>query len=202
MSSPSLKPPAASLKQLTNVFFRIGNTTFGGGLVTITVLGREMVDRLGWITPPDYELAFAVARITPGTSIIAFCAAAGWLVLGWAGAFAAVLALCVPSAVLAVLLLTVLDSGPSHPLIQSMVAAAVAAVAGMMGAVVLIIVKPFTKGLAPLLRTVTIGGGAFLASWKFNVNPLWILAAATLASLLWGMARPDASPQKAAAQKK
>lgn len=189
-----------TLKQLSNVFFRIGNTTFGGGLVTITVLGREMVDRLGWITQTDYELAYAVARVTPGTSIIAFCAAAGWLVLGWAGAFAAVIALTVPSAVLAVLLLTVLDSGPSHPLISSVVAAAVAAVAGMMGAVVLIIVKPFAKGLTPLLRTAIIGGGAFLASWKFDVNPLWILAAATLVSVLWGYVRPD-DPQKAALRK-
>jgi chromate transporter len=195
MSSPSLK-------QLSNVFFRIGNTTFGGGLVTITVLGREMVDRLGWISQTDYELAYAVARVTPGTSIIAFCAAAGWLVLGWVGAIAAVLALCVPSAVLAVLLLTVLDSGPSHPLISSVVTAAVAAVAGMMGAVVLIIVKPYTKGLAALLRTVVIGGSAFLASWRFNFNPLWILAAATLASLLWGIVRPEASLQKAAPVKR
>ncbi len=191
-----------SLKQLSNVFFRIGNTTFGGGLVTITVLGREMVDRLGWITQEDYELAYAVARVTPGTSIIAFCAAAGWLVLGWIGAIAAVMALTVPSAVLAVLLLTVLDSGPSHPLISSVVAAAVAAVAGMMGAVVLIIVKPYTKGLAPVLRTVLIGGGAFLASWRYNVNPLWILGAATLASLLWGVVRPDASVRKTAPVKK
>ena len=154
----------------------------------MTVLGRELVKRQQWIAEADYELAFAVARVTPGTSIIAFCAATGWLVLGWLGAFAAVLALTVPTAVLAVLILKALDSGPSHPLMLSVLNAAVAAVAGMMGAIVIVIVRPFSKSLVPVLRTIVIGGGAFLASWKFNVNPLPILAAATLASLVWGYA--------------
>jgi chromate transporter len=177
-----------SLQQLAQAFFRIGNTTFGGGLVTMTVLGRELVKRQQWIAESDYELAFAVARVTPGTSIIAFCAAAGWLILGWLGAFAAVFALTAPTAVLAVLLLQGIDSGASHPVVMSVVGATVAAVSGMMGATVLIIVRPFVKGAMPVLQTLIIGGGAFLASWKFNVNPLPILAIATIASLLWGYA--------------
>src|ERR1700691_5534309 len=123
------RPP---LSQLTRVFFRIGNTTFGGGLLTMTVLGRELVGRKGWIAAEDYELAFALARVTPGTSIIAFCAAAGWLILGWAGALAAVFVLTAPTAVFAVLLLQGIDSGEGHPLIMGAVGATVAAVSGMM----------------------------------------------------------------------
>ena len=41
------------------------------------VLGRELVDRLKWLARKDFELAFALARVTPGTNIIAFCAAVG-----------------------------------------------------------------------------------------------------------------------------
>jgi len=150
------------------------------------VLGRELVDRRQWITDSDYELAFAVARVTPGTSIIAFCAAAGWLILGWAGAIAAVFALTAPTAVLAVLLLQGFEAGASHPLILGALSATVAAVAGMMGATVLLIVRPFSLGFVRSLRTAVIGGAAFLASWKFNVSPIPILLATTLASLLWG----------------
>lgn len=190
---------APSLRQLSQVFFRIGNTTFGGGMVTINVLGRELVERQQWITAKDYELAFAVARVTPGTSIIAFCAAAGWLVLGWAGAIAAVFALTAPTAVFAVLLLQGFESGASNPLVMSAVAATVAAVSGMMGATVLIIVRPFSRGLVPILRTLVIGGGAFLASWKFNINPVPVLAATTLAGLLWGRIWSDGSSKGKAA---
>jgi chromate transporter len=191
--------PRPTLNQLARVFFRIGNTTFGGGLLTMTVLGRELVHRQNWITEEDYELAFALARVTPGTSIIAFCAAAGWLVLGWLGAVIAVFALTAPTAVLAVLLLQGIDSGAGHPLIMGIVAATVAAVAGMMWAIVWIIVRPYAKGFVPILRAVLIAGGAFLASWKFNVTPIPVLATATGVSLLWGVFAKDA-PSKAAAK--
>lgn len=157
----------------------------------MTVLGRELVHRQHWITDEDYELAFALARVTPGTSIIAFCAAAGWLVLGWIGALVAVFALTAPTAVLAVLLLQGIDSGAGHPLIMGIVGATVAAVAGMMWAIVWIIVRPYAKGFVPILRSVIIAGGAFLASWKFNITPVPVLAAATIASLLWSPMKKD-----------
>jgi len=179
--------PRPSLNQLARVFFRIGNTTFGGGMLTMTVLGRELVKRQQWLTEEDYELAFALARVTPGTSIIAFCAAAGWLILGWSGALAAVFVLTAPTAVFAVLLLQGIESGARYPLVMGVVGATVAAVAGMMWAIAWIIVRPYAKGLAPILRAVIIAGGAFLASWKFDVTPVPVLAAATLASLLWGL---------------
>ncbi len=81
----------------------------------MAVLGRELSGRLGWITPEDYALAFAVARVTPGTNIIAFCAAVGWQILRFSGALAAVIALTAPTAVLAVFILKLLESGTEHP---------------------------------------------------------------------------------------
>ena len=93
-----------SLKRLAEIFFRIGNTTFGGGYVTIGMLGRELVDTRRWISSEKFDLAFALARVTPGTNIIAFCAAVGALIFGLVGAVVAVVALTAPSAVLAVLI--------------------------------------------------------------------------------------------------
>ena len=175
-----------TLRNLTSIFFRIGNTTFGGGYVTMAVLGREMVDLRKWITKEDYGLAFALARVTPGTNVIAFCAAAGWLVLGLSGAVAAVLASSAPSAAVAVLILQGIESGSSHPLIMGAIAGTVAAVSGTMWSIVLWLVRPFLKhGVNNILRTVVIAGGSFLASWKFNISPVPVLAGATLVALLW-----------------
>ena len=187
--------PDRSLRKLTNIFLRIGNTTFGGGYVTMAVLGREMVDLRKWITKEDYGLAFALARVTPGTNVIAFCAAAGWLVLGLSGAVAAVLASSAPSAAVAVLILQGIESGSSHPLIMGAIAGTVAAVSGTMWSIVLWLVRPFLKyGVNNILRTVVIAGGSFLASWKFNISPVPILVVAMLVSLVWR----DASPRAAA----
>ncbi|HLH44130.1 MAG TPA: chromate transporter [Bryobacteraceae bacterium] len=175
-----------SLGKLTNIFLRVGNTTFGGGYVTMAVLGRELVDLRRWITSEDYALAFALARVTPGTNVIAFCAAAGWLVMGAGGAVAAVLASCAPSAALAVLILQGIESGSSHRWVMGALAGTVAAVSGTMWSIVAWLVRPFVKGGATkLLRGITITGGAFLASWKFNITPVPILAAAAMVSLIW-----------------
>ena len=175
-----------SLSKLTNIFLRIGNTTFGGGYVTMAMLGRELVDLRRWITSEDYALAFALSRVTPGTNVIAFCAAAGWLVLGVSGAVAAVFASCAPSAALAVLILQGIESGSGHPWVMGALAGTVAAVSGTMWSIVLWLVRPFLKGGAnKSFRTVVIAGGAFLASWRFNITPVPILAVAILVSLVW-----------------
>jgi chromate transporter len=175
-----------SLAQLTRTFFRIGNTTFGGGYVTMAALGREFVELRQWITSQDYALAFAVSGVTPGTNIIAFCAATGWQVLGWVGSMAGVFALTAPTAVLAVLILQGFESGASHPLVMAALGGTVAAVSGMMWSTVLLMVRRHIgKSISQNARVVIITGAAFLASWKFKITPLPILAAATLAGVLW-----------------
>ncbi len=175
-----------SVRNLTGIFFRVGNSTFGGGYITMAVLGRELVELRQWLTQADYALAFALARVTPGTNVIAFCAAAGWLVLGWAGAVAAVFASCAPSAALAVAILQGIESGSSYPLIAGAIAGTVAAVSGTMWSIVLWLVRPFlSRNLAKLARAVLIAGGAFVAYWKFDITPVPILAAATALALLW-----------------
>ncbi len=152
----------------------------------MAALGREMVELRGWITAQDYALAFAISGVTPGTNIIAFCAATGWQVLGWMGAMAGVFALTAPTAVLAVLILQGFESGSNYPLVMAALGGTVAAVSGMMWSTVLLLLRryagPRVNGNA---RMVAIAGVAFLASWKFKLTPLPILAAATLAGLLW-----------------
>ena len=180
-----------SLGKLTNIFFRVGNTTFGGGYVTMAVLGRELVDLREWITKEDYALAFALARVTPGTNVIAFCAAAGWLVLGVAGAAAAVFASSAPSAAIAVLILQGIESGSSHGWIMGALAGTVAAVSGTMWSIVLWLVRPFLRGQARnVLRTLVIFGGSFVASWKFGITPVPILAAAMVLAVVWRTKEP------------
>ena len=84
--------PAPTLRKLTGVFLRIGNTTFGGGLPTMAALQRELVEQHDWLSPEDYALAFSLARVTPGTNVIAFCAATGARIMGLRGALAGALA--------------------------------------------------------------------------------------------------------------
>ena len=52
------------------VFARYANFTLGGGSATISVLHRELFDKRRWISPDDFTLCFALARLTPGTYVV------------------------------------------------------------------------------------------------------------------------------------
>lgn len=188
MTPQSPTPP--SVKKLTEIFFRIGNTTFGGGYVIIGMLGRELVDARRWISAEKFDLAFALARVTPGTNLIAFCAAVGALICGIAGAIAAVVALTLPSSVLAVLIMKGFESWQGNRIAMAAIGGTVAAVAGMMWATIWVILRPHVggvtwNGMKRNLQVVLIAGGAFVASWIFDFTPLPIILVGTLAGFLW-----------------
>jgi len=181
--------PRPTLGELTSVFFRIGNTTFGGGIPTIAALQRELVDRKDWLSNEEYGLAFALARVTPGTTIIAFCTATGAQISGIAGAMAGTLAVTLPSAALAVMITVGYETWRSHPAVLAAIGGTVAAVAGMMLATVWSLIRPYwggfqRAGLAQSFRTLVFAGGAFAALW-YGVSPLTIIAVAVIAGWLW-----------------
>jgi chromate transporter len=188
----SRRPQPPSLGALTGVFFRIGNTTFGGGIPTIAALQRELVERTGWLSAEDYGLAFALARITPGTNIIAFCTAVGAQILGLPGALAGALAETAPSALLAVLITQGYESWRSNAIVMAAIGGTVAAVAGMMWASVWSLIKPYVNHRANILRVIVFTGGAFLAISRLDLSPLPIIGIATLLGFLW----KDSSPAK------
>jgi chromate transporter len=180
---PLVRKP--TLTRLTAIFLRIGNTTFGGGNPTMAALQRELIDRKGWLTPQDYALAYALARITPGTNILAFCAAVGARILGSRGAIAAVLAVTLPSAALAILFTQGYESWRTNTTAMSAFAGTIAAVAGMMWASVWLLVRPHVGRRRQILRTALLFGVPFLAAWKFGVTPVPVIAVAALAGFLW-----------------
>lgn len=174
-----------TLRKLTGIFLRIGNTTFGGGLPTIAALQRELVDQREWLTPEDYALAFSLARVTPGTNVIAFCAAAGAQILGFWGAVAGALSETVPSAILAVLMTQGYESWRTNAWVMAGISGTIAAVAGMMWSAIYSLVSPHFRGVGQSLRATAITAAAFLAIWKFGLSPLAIIVLAALVGLAW-----------------
>ena len=151
----------------------------------MAALQREFVERENWLAPEDYALAFSLARVTPGTNIIAFCAATGAQILGMRGALIGVFSETLPSAALAVLMTQGYESWRTNPVVMAGVAATIAAVVGMMWSAVWGLVAPHWGGMQRSIRTVTITGGAFLAFWKLGMSPLPIIGIAALVGVLW-----------------
>lgn len=153
-----------TLGSLTALFLRIGNLTFGGGDAITALLLRELVHRRGWLTLDQYGLAQSLAKVTPGTGILAFCAATAWMLRRWSGALAAVLAVSVPSAVLVVLPTWSFTSMSGNALALGTLAAILAAAVGMMWAAAWLLVKPELRRETWLRAVVVVAGATGRAS--------------------------------------
>lgn len=149
------------------------------------MLGRELVETRRWLSSDKFDLAFALARITPGTNLIAFCAAIGEMICGTAGAISAVLAVTVPSAAVAVAFIYGFETWQTNSIAMAAIGATVAAVAGMMWSTIWTILKPHVGGMLRNVQVILIAGGAFVAARYFGVTPLPIIAVGTLIGFLW-----------------
>lgn len=158
---------------------RIGNLTFGGGDPTMSAFYRELVERRGWMTREQYGTAYALARVTPGTNLLAFSAGAGYLLHGWAGALTAVLAITVPSSLLVVWVTMGYQAGRVNPLVTAVVGGIIASAIGMMIASAWQLVQPrIREGF--WLRSLLLVGGSMTALSIFHFAPIAILLAAGL----------------------
>src|SRR5580704_13722012 len=171
------------LTAVTRLFGRVGVTVFGGGDPTIAILQSEFYRR-SWLSPEKFAIAFGLARLTPGTNVLAFCAAAGWYILGLGGALAAVLAITIPASVLVVWLTRAYDLTAHNRLAQSIANALLAAALGtMIGAAVLLVRTQCRP--ARWLRPVAISTGAFLLAFVVRLTPLQVIGIAVLAGFFW-----------------
>ena len=168
--------------ELAGVFLRIGNTTVGGGEPTIAALQREL-GRRGWLSPDEFGLAYALARLTPGTNMLAFCAAAAWYAFGVAGSVIGVIAVTVPSSVLVVWLTGICEMGNQIPWLGAAVNATIAAGIGIMLAAVLFLVRGQISK-SNWLRPAMVAAGAFILR-QLGLSPLSTLAIAALAALIF-----------------
>jgi chromate transporter len=178
---------SVSLPRLAGIFLRIGNLTFGGGDPTMAALYTELVGARRWLPPETYGLVYALARITPGTNVLAFGAGAAWKLAGLGGAVLAVLAMSVPAAVSVVLLTMGYEAGKNNGPVMAAIAGTLAAAVGLMATSAWQLLAPqvATRDWRRAVRALVIAGGALLLMLRFGVAPVWVLALAALAGSLW-----------------
>ena len=116
-----------NLIQIADAFARYANFTLGGGSATVAVLHRELQEKRKWISNDDFSLCFALARLTPGTNLLAFCTGVGWLLRGMAGAMIALLAASIPCALIVVAATALFSHWQENTTAQAAIQGAIAA---------------------------------------------------------------------------
>jgi chromate transporter len=176
--------PQVPLTRLTWIFLRVGNLTFGGGDPSMAALQSELVVTRRWLNAEQYALIYALARITPGTNLVAFSAAAAWKIRGWMAAILAVLAMTFPPAVAVVLLTRGYQAWNSNLLAMAAIGGTLAAANGMMATSAWQLLAPQLRP-GCRLRAAVNSLASLVASLAFSLSPIAVLALAALAGLFW-----------------
>jgi len=150
----------------------------------MSVFFRELVVSRDWLTRERYGLIYSLARATPGTNILAFCAGVGWQVARWRGALVAVLSASIPCAAAVVWFTYAYTLWRSNPLAMSAIGGMLAAAVGMMFAASFQLFRPRWKP-GNRLRAAVIVAAGFGLSFGLRMPPVQVLGIGALVGLVW-----------------
>ena len=159
--------------------------TFGGGFVIVTFMKRKFVDELHWIGEKEMLDMTALAQSAPGPIAVNAAILTGWKVGGPAGMAAAVLGTVIPPVAILSVISVFYQAFAANPYVamvlrgmQSGVAAVILDVALSLGSKVLQ-TKQWIHTAVMVL--------AFIASFFFGVNVVWIILAAAVTGIILGL---------------
>jgi chromate transporter len=152
---------------------------FGGGFNAIPLINHETVEMHKWLTINEFRDGIALGQITPGPVLIT-ATFIGYKVFGIPGALFATIAIFTPSITLIFLLYDVHKRLTRLPIINVIMKGIIA---GFIG---LLISTTISFGIRSLFdwQTGLIFVLSLVALIKFKIDPLWVIAATIIVSVL------------------
>ena len=126
---------------------KIGMFTFGGGYAMIHLLDNEFVSKKKWIEPEEFMDLVTIAESTPGPIAINCSTYIGYKKMGFLGALAATIGMCIPSFTIIYLISLFFNSFLEVRWVAS-------AFRGIQGCVVFLILSAGFKMLKKIKKTV------------------------------------------------
>ncbi|HEY4551753.1 MAG TPA: chromate transporter [Bacillaceae bacterium] len=164
-------------------FFRSGMLGYGGGPSSIPLVHREVVQTFKWMDDEEFSDVLALANALPGPINTKMAGYIGWRVGGVWGMLNALFATAVPTVVLMIVLLTVLNAYKDTPWVAGM-SRAVVPVAGVLLGVLTwdFIVK--SKGSLGWVGTVVILAISVIVLELLGIHPAILIVGLLGAALL------------------
>ena len=144
----------------------------GGANSAVPEMHRVAVDVQHWMTDKQFADVFAISQLSPGPNVL-IVTLIGYSVAGVAGALAATLAMCGPTAILAYHVSRLLQRSRHSRWPAIIQAALVPLSIGLMAASGLILARTSDQSWIAALITVVAAALAFAT----RLNPIWMLVA-------------------------
>ena len=178
-------------------FFKTGLFAIGGGLATLPFL-YDMADKYPWFDRAMLVDMIAVAESTPGPIGINTATYAGFNAAGIVGGVVATFGLVLPSYIVIVIIAKFLSKFAQSPVVKSAFYGLRPAVTGMIAAAGLSVAR--TALLTDMIPS-SFDGLLYLFDWpaivlfvvlwilykKFNLHPIFYIAAAAVVGIVIGM---------------
>jgi chromate transporter len=147
----------------------------GGANAAIPEMHRIAVDVQHWLTDKQFADIYAISQLSPGPNVL-IVTLIGYSVAGIAGALAATLAMCGPTAILAYYVSHFLARSSQSRWPAIIQAALVPLSIGLMGASGLVLAQAADRTWVAALMTAAAAAVAFAT----RLNPFWMLLAGGL----------------------
>jgi len=183
MKEPPTPLPEVSLSQLFWVFFYIGATSFGGGVVAY--LREHLVSRQKWLDENHFLAALEIAQTVPGLISTNVSVIVGSRLRGAAGSIVAAIGTTLPGAIIVFILGLLYTRFKNNPEVGAVLSGVGAAAVGLLAAVTLQIGSREIKKW----QDWTILVPAFLLVAIFHIS--LVPALAVLAPIAIQLNRPD-----------
>jgi len=160
----------------------ISTFTFGGGFVIVNFMRKAFVERLGWIDEDEMLDLIALAQSSPGAIAVNASILVGQRVAGFAGMAVSVLGTILPPMIILTIISFFYEAFATNKYVNLMLKGMQAGVA----ALILDVVFDLTINLSKRQRPVHVFmlAAAFVATFLFNVNVVFIILTAALLGVL------------------
>ena len=185
--------------QLFYTYLKIGTFTIGGGYAMLPLIQREVVDRHGWIDEHEFLNMIALAQAAPGLIAVNSAIFIGWRVGGWRGVCGAVLGAVLPSFVIILAIAMVFSDWKELPAVEAVFKGVRPAVVALIAAPLFKLTRsalnsqsptndkrPTTNDQRPIKAAwpLAIPVAAALLIWLGHVNPVWVILATIVLTLI------------------
>lgn len=163
-------------------FLKIGVGTIGGGYAMLPLIQREVVDR-GWLSKEDFIDLFSVAQSLPGIFAVNISIFVGYKLKKNMGSVICALGTILPSFLIILLIATFFTQVQDNEWVEKIFK-------GLRPAVVALIAVPCittARSIKLNYLTMIIPIVAALLIWMGGVSPVWIILAAIVGGLVYGL---------------
>ncbi len=173
--------------ELFLTFLKIGAFTFGGGYAMLPLIQQEVINN-NWLTASELMEFVAISESTPGPFAINISTYVGYHMGGLLGALCATLGVVMPSFVIILIVVKILDKFKSNKLIKGAMFGLKGSVCGLIAVAVITAVKSAVSSMTMNVTEIIVACLLLLVSilgLKKKVHPIYLIVFSAVVGIIF-----------------